>query len=129
VTYVDGFPILVCNRASLAELNTRLPTAIPMTRFRPNLVLEGLPAFAEDWIDTLDLGEVKLRLVKPCTRCVITSTDQQTGERLTNPLPVLRQYRFSRELMGVMFGENAVIAAGVGARIAEGAVLIARADR
>ncbi|HUN27203.1 MAG TPA: MOSC N-terminal beta barrel domain-containing protein [Steroidobacteraceae bacterium] len=127
VTFVDGFPILVCNRASLAELNTRMPSAIPMSRFRPNLVLEGLPAFAEDWIDTLDIGKVALRLVKPCTRCVITSTDQQTGERTTNPLPVLRRYRFSRELMGVMFGENAIITSGVGLRIVEGASCIARA--
>jgi uncharacterized protein len=52
---------------------------------------------------------------------VITSTDQKTGERSTNPLPVLRQFRFNRELKGVAFGENAVIAAGVGAAIAVGA--------
>lgn len=128
VTFVDGFPVLVCNRASLDDLNTRMPTAIPMARFRPNLVLEGLAPFAEDRIAALRIGDVTLRLVKPSTRCLITSTDQQTGERSTNPLPVLRRFRFSRELMGVTFGENAVIAAGVGGTISVGARCAARRD-
>jgi uncharacterized protein len=128
VTFVDGFPVLICNRASLAELNARMPHPLPMSRFRPNLVVEGLAPFAEDRIAALRIGAVTLRLVKPCTRCVITSTDQQTGERSTNPLPVLKQFRFSRELKGVMFGENAVIAAGVGGTITLGARCAARMD-
>ncbi|HUI59804.1 MAG TPA: hypothetical protein VLX90_06260, partial [Steroidobacteraceae bacterium] len=68
---------------------------------------------AEDGIDTLKAGEVTLRLVKPCTRCIITSTDQRTGERSTNPLPVLRTFRFDRQLLGVTFGENAVVISGM----------------
>ena len=83
-----------------------------MERFRPNVVLEELPAWAEDRIDTLTIGEVTLRLVKPCTRCTIPSIDQQTGEASTDPLPVLRQFRFSKTLRGVTFGENAVIVTG-----------------
>jgi uncharacterized protein YcbX len=121
VSFTDGFPLLVCNRASLAHLNTRMPEPIPMQRFRPNIVLEGLEPFAEDRIAELRIGDVTLRLVKPCTRCVITSTDQRTGERSTNPLPVLREFRFDRALLGVTFGENAVIAAGVGASVERGA--------
>jgi uncharacterized protein len=128
VTFVDGYPILVCNRASLDELNARMSTPVPMARFRPNLVLEGLAPFAEDRIAALRIGDVTLRLVKPCTRCIITSTDQLTGERSTNPLPVLKQFRFSRELMGVMFGENAVIAGGIGRTITLGARCAARMD-
>ena len=128
VTFVDGFPILICNRASLDELNTRMAQALPMSRFRPNLVVAGLEPFVEDRIATLTMGPVTLRLVKPCTRCVITSTDQQTGERSMNPLPVLRQFRFSRELRGVMFGENAIVAAGAGGTIALGAPCAARMD-
>jgi uncharacterized protein YcbX len=58
--------------------------------------------------------------VKPCTRCVITSTDQRTGEPSTNPLPVLRAFRFNKALMGVTFGENAVIEAGVGESLRRG---------
>jgi uncharacterized protein YcbX len=120
VSFTDGFPILVVNLASLAELNKRMPAPVPLERFRPNIVLEGLEPFAEDHIDRLEFGNVTLRLVKPCTRCVITSTDQRTGEPSTNPLPVLRQFRFDRKLMGVTFGENAVIAAGIGATLSVG---------
>jgi uncharacterized protein len=120
VSFADGFPILVCNRASLDDLNTRMPEPIPMERFRPNIVLQGLPPFAEDHIASLRIGSATLSLVKPCTRCVITSTDQRTGERSTNPLPVLRTFRFDRALLGVTFGENAVITAGAGAQIERG---------
>ena len=120
VTFVDGYQILVCNRASLEDLNTRMPEAVPMNRFRPNVVLGGLPPFAEDRIDRLQMGELTLRLVKPCTRCVITATDQQTGEPAANPLPVLRTFRFDRALLGVTFGENAVVVAGSGATLRRG---------
>jgi len=126
VSFADGFPMLVCNRASLADLNARMPEPIPMERFRPNMVLEGLTAFAEDNIETLQIGPITLTLVKPCTRCIITSTDQRSGERATNPLPVLRKFRFNRELLGVAFGENAVASAGVGSSLARGAQCVTR---
>jgi uncharacterized protein YcbX len=128
VTFVDGYPVLVCNAASLDDLNGRMPAAVPMTRFRPNLVVEGLAPFAEDRIAALEIGAVTLRLVKPSTRCVITSTDQRTGERSTNPLPVLRQFRFDRALKGVAFGENAVVAGGVGLTIEIGTSCTVRYD-
>ena len=121
VSFADGFPILVCNAASLAYLNTRMPSAVGMERFRPNIVLEGLEPFEEDRIAELRFDTITLRLVKPCTRCVITSTDQLTGEPSTNPLPVLRAFRFDKALMGVTFGENAVIAHGVGQVLKRGA--------
>jgi MOSC domain-containing protein len=114
IAFSDGYPILVCNRASLDDLNGRLPEALPMERFRPNLVLAGLPPFAEDRIARLEIGAVTLTLVKPCVRCIIPSTDQRTGIRGLDPLPVLRTFRFDRKLRGVTFGENAVITGGVG---------------
>jgi uncharacterized protein YcbX len=123
VTFVDGFQMLVCNRASLEDLNSRMPEPVPMERFRPNIVLGGLSAFAEDRIDSLHVGDITLRLVKPCTRCVITSTDQQTGRLSTNPLPVLRTFRWDRTLHGVAFGENAVIASGHGSDLRVGCIL------
>jgi uncharacterized protein len=119
--FADGFPVLVCNTASLADLNTRLSTGIPMERFRPNVVLEGLPAWAEDRIDTLTLGDVKLRLVKPCARCTIPSIDQRTGQPSIDPTPALRQFRFDKVLRGVTFGENAVIVTGMAREIERGA--------
>ena len=90
-----------------------MPERVPMERFRPNLVLEDLPAFAEDRIHALRIGAVSLKLVKPCTRCIITSTDQKSGARSTDPLPVLRKFRFDATLKGVTFGVNAVIANAV----------------
>lgn len=121
IAFPDGFPILVCNRASLDDLNARLPEALPMERFRPNLVLEGLPPFAEDRIASVEIGPVTLTLVKPCTRCIIPSTDQRTGIRGFDPLPVLRAFRFDKKLLGVTFGENAVITRGVGDFLDQGA--------
>jgi uncharacterized protein YcbX len=118
--FADGFPVLVCNEASLQDLNSRLPESIPMERFRPNVVLEGLPAWAEDRIDALTVGEVTLRLVKPCTRCTIPSIDQRTGRPSTDPAPALRKFRFDKALRGVTFGENAVIVAGNEAEIERG---------
>ncbi len=119
--FADGFPILVISRASLAELNSRLPKALPMERFRPNLVLEGIDAYDEDRIHELRGEGVALRLVKPCLRCVITTTEQSTGERDgVEPLAMLKSYRFDADLRGVMFGQNAIIVAGVGALLREG---------
>jgi uncharacterized protein len=120
VSFTDGFPMLVCNRASLEDLNRRLAQPLPIGRFRPNLVLEGLPPWAEDRIESLRMGPVTLKLVKPCTRCVITATDQVTGEPGLNPLPVLRTFRWNPLLSGVTFGENAVPVAGIGAQIQRG---------
>lgn len=123
--FPDGYPVLVCNEASLEDLNERLPVRIPMERFRPNIVLRGLPAWAEDHIGMLSLGPVTLRLVKPCTRCAIPSIDQRSGERSVDPLPALRKFRFSGALRGVMFGENAVIVEGSGEAIERGAAVTA----
>ena len=99
-----------------------------MERFRPNIVLDGLEPFEEDRISALHFEHVTLRLVKPCTRCVITSTDQRTGQLSTNPLPVLRAFRFDKALMGVTFGENAVIARGVGEVLEPGAICTVEHD-
>ena len=121
ISFPDGYPLLVCNQASLDALNARLPEAIPMERFRPNLVLAGLEPFAEDGIDHLQIGSVRLKLVKPCTRCVIPSHDQRTGIGGVDPLPVLRTFRFDPKLRGVTFGENAIIEAGIGQIIERGA--------
>jgi uncharacterized protein len=119
--FADGYPVLVCNEASLEDLNERMPEPIPMERFRPNIILRGLPAWAEDRIDALHLGALTLRLVKPCVRCTIPSIDQRTGLPSTDPGPVLRQFRFDRKLLGITFGENAVIAAGASCEIERGA--------
>lgn len=121
LAFPDAYPLLVCNQASLEDLNRRLPQPIGIERFRPNVLVAGLPAWAEDHIDTITVGEVTFRLVKPCTRCTIPSRDPLTGDASVDPAPLLRQFRFNRSLRGVTFGENAVIVAGVGREIERGA--------
>jgi uncharacterized protein YcbX len=108
--FSDGYPVLVLSRASLSDLNARLSQPLPLDRFRPNLVLDGCDAYAEDSLRVLQSGTAALRLVKPCTRCIITTTDQSTAARDgEEPLRTLRSYRWSSELRGVTFGQNAIV--------------------
>ena len=105
--FADGFPLLVIGQASLADLNARLATPLPMERFRPNLVVAGSAPFAEDSWREVACGDAALRIVKPCGRCVVTTTDQQTAERGQEPLRTLATYR--RQDGEVNFGQNAVV--------------------
>lgn len=112
--FADAYPLLVANAASLADLNVRIgagtDSAIPMSRFRPNIVIDGLPAWDEDHVDTLTVGEVLLKLVKPCVRCEVTTTNQATGARPSDePLKTLAQFRNNPEFGGVTFGWNAIV--------------------
>ncbi|MEX0733637.1 MAG: MOSC N-terminal beta barrel domain-containing protein [Steroidobacteraceae bacterium] len=125
VTFADGYPILMISNESLAELNRRLPEPIPMARFRPNLVIEGVPAHAEDAMTLYRSGPVVLRGVRLCTRCAVTTTDQLSGERDPHqqPLRALGKYRHDYTLKGVTFGQNCTLVAGVGERLRVGAEL------
>lgn len=119
--FSDGYPVLIISRASLADLNARLPKALPMERFRPNVVIDGVDAYGEDRIHELSTGDVTLRIVKPCTRCSITTTDQERGALDgVEPLATLKKYRHDRELGGVCFGQNAILVRGVGASLRVG---------
>lgn len=125
IRFSDGFPLLVANRASLDELNGRLGgTPLPMNRFRPNLVVAGLAPWDEDRIAELLIGAVRLRLVKPCTRCVITTVDQDSGAPAgEEPLRTLRTYRYDAALRGITFAWNALIVAGAGTVLQNGATV------
>jgi hypothetical protein len=121
--FADGFPLLVTSTASLADLNRRLAArgAAPVTmqRFRPNLVLDGLQPYDEDHIDEIAFdtpeGPVRLRLVKPCTRCTIPNVDPATAETGTEPGATLAGYRADPRMQGgITFGVNAVIVSGFG---------------
>jgi uncharacterized protein YcbX len=123
--YADGYPILVIGAASLDDLNARLAgkgsPALPMNRFRPNVVIDGLDPYAEDHMDTLTCGEVTLKLVKPCARCQVTTTNQATAKVGYEPLVTLSTYRRNDALAAVMFGMNAIVTAGAGGTLAVGA--------
>ena len=103
----DATPFHLTAEESLADLNARMATPIPMNRFRPNIVVRGAAPYAEDGWRTIAIGETTLRWIKPCTRCVATTTDQQTGERSSRePLFTLARYRrFGAE---VVFGHYLV---------------------
>ncbi len=114
VGFADGYAYLATAEASLADLNARLATRghppLPMNRFRPNLVVEGGEAFAEDRWKELRVGSAVLAAAKPCGRCEVTTTDQATGERRgPEPLATLSTFRDSKEF-GLMFGMNLVTA-------------------
>lgn len=112
VGFADGYAYLMIGEASLADLNGRLAAkgspALPMNRFRPNIVVAGSAPYAEDHWRDVAIGSAVLQGVKPCGRCEVTTTDQSTGEvRGPEPLATLAEYRSSEEF-GVMFGMNFV---------------------
>ena len=125
VAFSDGYPLLLISNASLADLNTRLPDPVPMERFRPNIVIGDVPAYAEDAARDFSSGPVRMQAAKPCIRCVTTTTDQHTGARDPDgePLRTLRSYRYDAALRGIAFGQNCVVTAGVGAELRVGAGL------
>jgi uncharacterized protein YcbX len=110
--FADAFALLVTGQASLDDLNVRLAkqgqAAVTMDRFRPNIVLDGLPAYEEDYLKTLRANGFALRVVKPCARCTVPGVDPATGESSSIVPDALAGYR--RRDDGVMFGVNAIVA-------------------
>jgi uncharacterized protein YcbX len=120
--FADGYPLLVIGSASLADLNEKLLAqrrdALPMNRFRPNLVLSDCDAFEEDFAATMQVGAATLKPVKPCPRCPMPSVDQATGQFGPDPLDILRTYR-TRPSMddAICFGMNVIVLSGDGQRL------------
>lgn len=109
--FSDGFPYLLISQASLDDLNSRLEQPVEMNRFRPNLVISGTEAFAEDKWKKIRIGDITFRLVKPCSRCVIPAIDPKTAKKSTEPVRTLASYRMRDNK--IFFGQN-VIAEGSG---------------
>jgi uncharacterized protein YcbX len=105
--FSDGFPLLLISQASLDDLNRRLATPLSMRRFRPNLVIAGSEPHAEDSWRRLRIGDLTLRVVKPCSRCVIPSIDPDTAEKGVEPLHTLASYR--RRDNKIYFGQNVIV--------------------
>ena len=103
--FADGYPLLLISQASLDDLNSRLQQPLPMKRFRPNLVVTGCEPYAEDQWKNIQIGDIKLRVAKPCSRCATTTVDPETGQYTgKEPLRTLSKYR--RQDNKVMFGQN-----------------------
>jgi uncharacterized protein len=104
IAFVDAFPILAISQASLDDLNARLDEPLPMNRFRPNVVLQGCEAHDEDRWRIVRIGGMEFRAGGDCGRCIVTTTDQTTGERGPEPLLTLGKYR--RDDRGaIIFGQ------------------------
>ncbi|PQA87030.1 MOSC domain-containing protein [Marinicaulis flavus] len=114
VSFADAFPVLVTSTGSLAALNRDIEAhggaAVPMARFRPNIVVDCDEDWPEDNWRRLKIGGVELDLVKPCDRCIVTTTDQRSGARM-GPEPIASLARIHRStdprIKGVIFGMNA----------------------
>ena len=110
--FADDYPILVTNTASLDQLNADLADVdaepVPMTRFRPNIVVSGLPPWSEDACSAMTVGAVRLALVSPCERCIVTTTDQVSGRRVgAEPIKTLKRLH-SGSSGQPLFGWNTV---------------------
>lgn len=108
VGFADGFPLLLISEASLEDLNGRLVQPVSMRQFRPNLVIAGGTAFQEDSWRRIRIGDCEFELVKPCSRCVLTTVDPERGVAHPGrePLKTLMSYRSTSA--GVMFGQNVI---------------------
>jgi uncharacterized protein YcbX len=133
--FADAYPLLLIGQSSLDDLNARLHAAgreaLPMNRFRPNLVLAGLPAYEEDYVLRYlnDEKRFALRGVKPCTRCTIPSVEQSTGIAGPDPMDILRLYRAdARVENGITFGMNLIVERGTPCTIAVGDTLSTELD-
>lgn len=109
VGFADGYPFLLTTEASLEELNKTCPENIRMAQFRPNLVIKGNQAFAEDSWKRIRIGEVEFENVKPCVRCIFTTIDPDNAERSKKgePLKTLGKFRKLKN-EGITFGINLI---------------------
>lgn len=105
-SFSDGYPILMISEASLADLNSRIEEALPMNRFRPNLIISHAGAFEEDSMKEFVINGITFYGVKPSARCVMTTIDQSTGEKGKEPLKTLATYRSRNNK--IYFGENVI---------------------
>jgi uncharacterized protein YcbX len=110
LTYADGYPVSVLSEESLDDLNRRAGDALPISRFRPNIVLRGLGPYGEDAATRLRCGAAEIELVRPTGRCAIVNIDQETAERAPGPLRALGRYRTARfgGVREIMFGRLGV---------------------
>jgi uncharacterized protein len=113
MSFADAFPFLLLGEASLDDLNRRLDSigerALPMNRFRPNLVIAGSAPYAEDEWKRIRIGKLVFSVGGPCARCVVTTTDQVTGDRGVEPLRTLSNYRRDpAQPAKVNFGQNLI---------------------
>ena len=125
VSFADGFPFLIIGQASLDDLNSRLEHPLPMNRFRPNFVFTGGMPFEEDTWKEFQISNFQFLCVKPCARCIIPTTDQETATRAAEPLKTLATFRKAGNK--IHFGQN-VVWLGAGGKTITGEVHLRVSD-
>ncbi|WP_037587297.1 MOSC domain-containing protein [Stenoxybacter acetivorans] len=125
LSFADGAPYLLTNTASLDKLNQQLDKAVDMRRFRANIVVNGDVAYAEDNWRRIRIGECEFENFKPCSRCVLTTVDPDTGikDEQQQPLATLAKTRKSEH--GVCFGVNLALIRGGTVRVGDAVEVIA----
>ena len=108
VSFADAFPMLLISRAALDGLNERLAKPVSMLQFRPNLVVDGAVAHAEDGWKRIRIGAVEFDVAKPCMRCIFTTVDPARGERDPDGEPLRTLVGYRRTADGVAFGQNLI---------------------
>lgn len=126
--FADAYPLLLIGQGALDEINARLVAAgreaLPMDRFRPNLVVQGSDPFEEDYTAAFQAGDILIRPVKPCARCPIPAIDQATGIPGPDPLDILQSWRSKPILDGaICVGMNCIVAEGEGGVLRVGQTL------
>lgn len=104
-SFADGFPNMLLSEASLEDLNSRVDIELTMNRFRPNIVLSGLEPYGEDKLGHFQINQIDFYAVKPCSRCIITTVNPQTGEKESRE-PLLTLAKFRKKNRKVFFGQN-----------------------
>ena len=108
MSFADAVPLLLATDASLVDLNRRLARPLPMSRFRPNVTVDGDEPWEEDRWKIVRMGNVEFEITHRCARCVVTTIDQDTGEKSGEGEPLKTLATFRRDSDGVYFGQNLV---------------------
>ncbi len=106
VSFADSHPLTLLSMSAVDQLNARLATPVHALRFRPNLLIDGVEAHAEDGWKRVRIGEVEFDLVGPCVRCVFTTLDFRTGIFDPDGEPLRTLVRYRRSPDGVIFSQN-----------------------
>lgn len=102
--FADGYPYLMLSQSAVTLLNEKLKTPVKADRFRANIIIDDCTAHAEDEFTKFSIGDVEFTNAKPCVRCILINTDQQSGARGREPLATLATYR--NKSNKILFGVN-----------------------
>jgi uncharacterized protein len=109
VSFADGFPVLLTSQTSLEDLQNRTGMHLDIRRFRTNIAITGAQAWAEDHWKRIQIGNVQFRIAKPCSRCIVTTMDPDSGEKTKGNEPLATLSKFHRAADGeIIFGQNLI---------------------